>query len=226
MGNRRISDQVKVAAMRLYERQGMSLQDILDAVQFSESTFWRVHKLWVEEGRVSKARSALRGRARSLHQEDRQYLVTLIRHRPAFFLDELTRLLQTNRLVSVHYTTVHRELQRARLSTKQLRKIAAERSPLLRSVFKNRMGQYTAEQLMFTDESSKDDRTEMRRRGRSLKGTRAEAHGVFVRGKRYSLIPVLTIDGVIAAKVVDGSLTRSKFIKFLEEHVVGAVCPY
>ena len=78
--------------------------------------------------------------------------------------------------------------QRARVSTKKLKKIALERKTRLR--------------------------------GRSRKGTRAVKKGVFVRGRRFSAEGLLTIDGMISNTVVEGSMTRDRFLHYLEFTVV------
>ena len=121
---RRISHDVKLAAIRLYYTQILTLQQILDACGFSRRTFFRILKLWRETGDVVKARLLTRGMPRLLHCEDIQYLLRLIRQNPDYFLDELLHLLQTNRFISVHYSTIHRELERAGVSTKKLKRIA------------------------------------------------------------------------------------------------------
>lgn len=147
MVNRRISNDVKRAAMRLRDRDLLPLPLILDAVGFSRRTFFRVRKLWLNDGRVSKPKSQLLGRPRRFHREDLTYLLALVHHRPHFFLDELADLVTRNRHISVHFTTIHRELERAGLSTKRLSKIASERNPYIRSNFFLRMGQYTQDML-------------------------------------------------------------------------------
>ncbi|KAH7921101.1 hypothetical protein BV22DRAFT_992269, partial [Leucogyrophana mollusca] len=123
-----ISPDVKIAALRLYEAGHIGLGDILDCVGFSRRTFFRVRKLYSETGDVVKPRSAFRGRPRKLNLEDLRYLVELIHHRPDWFLDELEALLSCNRFIAIHYTTVHRELVRAGISLKKLRKVAKERN--------------------------------------------------------------------------------------------------
>jgi hypothetical protein len=82
------------------------------------------------------------------------------------------------------------------------------------------MGQYTADQLGFIDEVSKDERTPGCSQGRSKKGTRAKRRQVFVRGQRLSATGLLTIDGIIASVVVEGSMTMELLSKFLEESIV------
>ncbi|KAF8833274.1 hypothetical protein BDN67DRAFT_939210, partial [Paxillus ammoniavirescens] len=93
MANRKISPDVKHAALRLHRRGLMRLSDILDCVDFSRRTFYRIRKLFHETGDVVKPRSALCGRLRMFNLDDLHYLIELVRHRPDWFLDELTSLM-------------------------------------------------------------------------------------------------------------------------------------
>ncbi len=75
---------------------------------------------------------------------------------------------------------------------------------------------------MFSDESAKDERTNMCREGWSLEGVRCVSRKCFVRGRRFSILPVLTLDGIIVHDIVEGSITTAKFIQFVLEMVVSA----
>jgi transposase len=77
-------------------------------------------------------------------------------------------------------------------------------------------------QLMFIDESAKNDRIYARRYGWSRVGTRCVQRACFVRGKRYSILPVLTLDGIIAYDIIEGSVTSERFVRFLREFVVSS----
>jgi hypothetical protein len=133
-------------------------------------------------------------------------------------------MLESNRFISVHFTTIYRELARAGMSLKKLKKIAKERNESRRADFIWRMAQYEPEELGFLDETSKDERTLGRRSGWSLKGARAVKKQVFVRGHRLSGLGLLTVDGMMAISVVEGSFTTAKFKTFIEEDVVSAFC--
>lgn len=111
MPGRHISCDVKVAAVRLHERDLLDVNDILDCCGFSCRTWFRVLKLWRETGDVVSPRMGQPGRKRLLICEDLDYLLTLIRDNSDYFLDELLKLLETNRFISIHYTTVHREFE-------------------------------------------------------------------------------------------------------------------
>ncbi|KAG2132752.1 hypothetical protein DEU56DRAFT_717087, partial [Suillus clintonianus] len=119
---------IKIAAVKLHEQKILSLEQILDCVGFSESTFWRMLKLWRETGDVVRHNYGTPGRPRTLTFDDVNYLLRLVKHRPDWFLDKLPILLSDNRFISVHYTTIYRELSHAGMSCKKLKKIAKERN--------------------------------------------------------------------------------------------------
>lgn len=197
---------------------------ILDVVGFSHATFFRVLRLWRETGDVVTDIQRPAGRARILHSDDIDYLIHLIRRRPDWFLDELLDLLSTNRFISVHYATIHRELVRDGMSLKKLRKISKERNEAARADFIARMAQYMPEEIGFIDETSKNETTLSRRRGRARRGIRAETKDGFVRGVRLSAVELMTrrppIDGIISNPVVRGSVKRADFLGFLRNSVV------
>jgi transposase len=219
---RYISRDLKLAAVRLYERSLLELSDILDCLQISRATFFRVLALWRTTGDVVVESQSLRGKVRFLHSEDIRYLCALIDRNPQYFLDELLHLLKTNRFISLHYTTIHKQLCRAGLSCKRLRRIAAERNEQARAAFISRIAHYTPEELGFVDEVSKDERSIGRHYGRSKHGRRAHATQPFVRGRRTSTIACLTLNGFTAGMSVEGSLTKESFLYWLENIMVSA----
>lgn len=216
-----ISRDVKLAAIRLHERGLLDVSDILSVCNFSRSTFYRILKLLQETGDVVKPQdNSKRGRPRILDREDTDYLLQLVHQKPDYFLDELLSLLRTNRFISVHYSLIHRELERMGMSYKKLKKIATERNEGLRADFMARMAQYDPHHLGFIDETSKDERTLSRRYGRAKSGKRAQKKQVFVRGRRTSTCALLTLDGMAAGMAVEGSVTHDKFMEWLEYDVL------
>ncbi|KAG2039023.1 hypothetical protein BDR03DRAFT_860850 [Suillus americanus] len=126
MVNRKISSDIKLAAICLYEQDILSLHEILDCVGFSRRTFFHIQKLYQHTGDVVKPWSEFTGCPRKLNLEDVQYLMELVHHQPDWILDEITRLMLCNRFVALHYTTIHCKLRRAGISLKKLHKIAKE----------------------------------------------------------------------------------------------------
>ena len=219
-----ISRDLKLAAVRLYEREILPLDDILDIMAFSRRTFFRILRLWHSTGDVVMHRfGTIKGRPRLLNFDDIHYILQLVRLRPDWFLDELLDLLKTNRFISVHYVTIHRELQRAGVSYKKLKKIASERKEEARNAYIAHISQYEPEEIGFIDETSKNEKTASRGYGRSKKGRRAIMRQRFVRGTRLSATALLTVNGIVASTVVEGSMNREMYLDFLEHHVVSVI---
>src|SRR5437868_3706124 len=104
---------------------------------------------------------------------------------------------RTGKLVSL--PTLWRSLQFCGITRKKIQKAAKERSNILRGVYLYHIGMdYNADQLIFIDESSKDERTLTRLYGYSSINTRAKKSVVFIRGKRHTILPALSLEGFIA----------------------------
>jgi hypothetical protein len=69
--------------------------------------------------------------------------------------------------------------------------------------------------LMFGDVASKDERTSAHRWGWSLRGTQCVQRKCFVRGRQFSILPILTLDGIIAYDIIEGSVMSEWFVQFL-----------
>jgi hypothetical protein len=80
--------------------------------------------------------------------------------------------------------------------------------------------EYNAEQLIFIDETSKDERSVSHLYGYSYKNSIAIKKVVLIRGKRYTILPALTVDGFIAADIMEGSCDKDKFQTFILTQVV------
>ena len=74
--------------------------------------------------------------------------------------------------------------------------------------------------LMFSDEAAKDERTPVRRRGWSERGSRCVQRKCFVQAYHFSILLILTLDGIVAYDIIEGSVTSKKFIQFLCKLVV------
>ena len=113
----------------------------------------------------------------------------------------------------------------------QVTRIASERSTWKRLEYMSRIGEYEAHQLVFVDESSVDRRTTYRGRAWSIRGTRAQRKAFFVRGRRYvsaivlyclvlmirrfSVLPALSLDGILHCDIVEGSFCTATFTRFI-----------
>ena len=74
--------------------------------------------------------------------------------------------------------------------------------------------------LVFGDEASKDERTSNRCRGWPHKRMHCIQGKCFVHGRRFSILPILTLDRITANDIIEGSVTSESFVDFLQELVV------
>ena len=78
MGFRKISRDLKVAAMRMHDQGILPVAAIIDCLQISERTFYRVRELWVTTGDVVCRTHGIHGRPRTLHFDNIDYLRRII----------------------------------------------------------------------------------------------------------------------------------------------------
>ncbi|KAF8341501.1 uncharacterized protein EI90DRAFT_2905472 [Cantharellus anzutake] len=69
--------------------------------------------------------------------------------------------------------------------------------------------------LICIDESSKDECTVACQWGYAWLGKRCPVRSRFVRGTRYSILPVLGVDGYLAYEVFEGLVTGDRFVEFV-----------
>ena len=96
---------------------------------------------------------------------------------------------------------------------------ALERDDILRFAFMNTIADIVTDpyMLMFVDEVARNKKTSARTNGWSLVGKRCMQRRCVGRGERFSILPVLTLDGIITYDVVPGSVTSARFLQFLRE---------
>ena len=140
----------------------------------------------------------------------------MVKDKVDWYLNELVHEMEqrTGKLVSI--PTLGCFLRFCDITRKKVQKAAKERSEILHGAYMYNIGiNYTAEQLIFIDESAKDERTLSKLYGYSSVNTRAKKSVVFIRGKRYTILPALSLKGFIAIDIMEGSCDKEKFQIFV-----------
>ena len=75
---------------------------------------------------------------------------------------------------------------------------------------------YRPEHLVFADESHFNRLTLRRPYAWSKRGERASRHEFQFRGAKYSLLPALSLDGILHLEVVENAVTGADFRRFVE----------
>ncbi|GET03069.1 homeodomain-like protein [Rhizophagus clarus] len=184
---------------------------------------WEIYKFW---GCVIDPFRENQGRKKTFNTYDMKILQELITEKVDWFLDELVYEMarRTGKIVSV--PTLWRSLSFCGITRKKLQKAAKERNEFLRSDFILKISDYNPEQLIFIDETAKDERSISRAYGYSTINTRAMKSVVFIRGKRYTILPALTLDGIIAAEIIEGSCNKENFQAFIINQVILQMNPF
>ena len=88
------------------------------------------------------------------------------------------------------------------------------------------LSQWTAEQLVFLDESAANERNKDRKFGWAPVGLPAVISALFKRSERWSVLPAYTVDGYMAWEVMQGSYTTKLFNAFVREKVLPLCSPF
>ena len=163
------------------------------------------------------------GRPRTPSSADLAFISAIINHRPSVYLDELQDELWLKCNVRSTLPTLSRALEQLGVTRKAISARTYERNEFSRALYMNRIAEEVPDpniMLMFIDEAARDERTISRRFRRSGKGICCTTQRPFVRGTHYSIIPAITLDGIIAYNIVEGPVDTEQFVKFLKEQVV------
>jgi len=168
---------------------------------------------YLEFGQVKNPFRRYTGWPSYLDDEDLAFIESTLKANPSIYLDELQNKLSGMRNVTVSIATLSRALASVKYSRKSLTKVSAERDEGLRSVWEISMAEYTnPEVFVFLDESAVDSKTVQRSHGWSQLGQPCVRRMTFLRGRRYSVLPALGVDGIIGLEIFEGSVTKEKFL--------------
>jgi transposase len=216
---RKIDTGVKERALQLVA-EGWPLERIIEAMGVSRRSIGRWTDNYEALGTV-KAPSAITGRPRILNSTAVEGLHDLLVESPELYLDEIAEYLALYHDLPISITALHDNLIELGLTRKVMQKAARERDDALRVAWlEDTLLRYTADEMVFLDESSKDGHTIFRKYGRSMQGERPVIQVVQDRGTRYSVLPAITVDGYIAVRVVEGSVDGAEFFDFVLNDLV------
>lgn len=211
-----ISDDRKADAIRLLQH-GETQRSTASKLGMSTSTVKRTVRNVRENGRVS--RPALHpGRRRLLSNRHALFLEACVERRPDSTIAELQDMLRVTFDIEASRQTVVRTLKRRGYTRKQISVPALEADEEKQAEYWVKVGTwYRPDQLVFLDESACNRFTTRRKYGWAFSGERARRSDYFIRGKRYSVLPALSLDGVLHVHVQDHSYTSAEFREFVDQ---------
>ena len=175
MVNKAISKDIRDRVIWLVEH-GYAPPDIGEIFGISDRTLRRWRRNNDTYGTPLPPPPLQRGRPHTLNNDMTHDLYTLLKEAPDMYLDEIQDWLAVAHDVRLSKTALFENIRDAGVTYKLLRKAAAERDEDARAEWMDDMNtHYTAQQLVFVDETSKDDRTIYRHYGRAPSGMHAES---------------------------------------------------
>ena len=179
-------------------------------------------------GTTQPTRGHRKGKKR-MNWRDVEALRAIVEKDPSLFLDEMAKLLLKRTRKKFGTRAISRWLRRPvskgglGMSRKVLERRCIRQDAEERMRYRNAVRYCRASSLVFIDESHKDDRSQRRRRGWSLRGTPAVVYSPISRGTKYSMLGACDINGMMldACDAVEG-MVDSEVLNHWAEH---RLCP-
>ncbi|KAJ7653528.1 hypothetical protein B0H17DRAFT_872135, partial [Mycena rosella] len=167
---RRISDDLKERALWLLEA-GYITEEVCDLLGVSRRSLFRWKANQEDYNSVKPPYNPLQGRPRILNADQTHDLLTMLQEAPEMYLDEIQDWIAVTQDTGISRTAIHTLIHDSDLTYKILRCAASERDEDARREFMEMVRKtFIASMIVTADESSKDERTIFRKRGRAPRG--------------------------------------------------------
>ena len=153
-------------------------------------------------------------------------LLRLILDNPGKYLREIVEKLSLIYGVTISVSTVCRTLKRMGCSRQVMHWVALQQSDSSRAKFMAKISTYDPDMLIWLDESGCDKRCTVRKYGYSVRGHPLSDQRLFIRGVRYSAMPIISTAGVHDVYLAEGTVNGIKFSKFIEECLLPMLKPF
>ena len=199
----------------LYTVQQLSPGEIANLACVNERTVRRYITLFEQTGDIQPALQR-HGPPKLLGDFEQLVLLRLIFENPGIYLHEIQAKLLAKFGVTVSIATICRTLKFMGCTRQVIKHIAVQRSEELRAKFMAEISVYDPSMLVWIDETGCDRRHSMRKWGYSLRGKPPTDYRLLFRGKRYSAIPVISVNGVHDVYLAEGTMDGDRFQDFIE----------
>ncbi|KAJ1446744.1 hypothetical protein M885DRAFT_233379, partial [Pelagophyceae sp. CCMP2097] len=185
------------------------------------STIYKCLKIFWRTGDVVSPRAGRRSRPGILTDDDWLYLVSVLDSRPDLLLDEMRDLPESYSGITYSISTLCATLQRHGYTRRVLKQIMVKRDRAEEATFIEVYNRLPADLFVWIDETRKDPHGLHRRHGYGVRGGRTYSRLNFGRGKSFSALAVLTLDGIIDYNITSARGVKAvDFCNMLYHHVI------
>lgn len=157
------------------------------------------------------------GRPRNVMPPMLDALCEHLLEKPNLYQDKMAIFLWDEFEVLVTTFSIGRALASIGWTKKAARRVAKGRNADLRDFYLHNLSAFRSYHLVYVDESDCDKRIGFRRTGWSPLGVTPTQVAQFQREHRYQMLPAYARDGVILARVCQGSTDSTVFEDFIEQ---------
>jgi transposase len=150
----------------------------------------------------------------------------LLAEMPWLYQDEIAEFLLEAFGVTIDRLTISKLLRHINITRKKLAITAIQRNEELRTQWRDDLQQFTANQIVYIDESGSNRRNGDRIMGYTEEGVRVIVSRWLQKKERVSVLPVYTIKGYITSVTFIGSLTGAIFEDFIIEQLLPLCNPF
>jgi transposase len=175
-----------------------------------------------DHGCLRKPLQKALGARPKISEADGQALFDELVYSGWMYQSEMVRWLDIERGIIVNQATVSRYLRAHKWSRRTLRPFCINRNETLRESYRNCMRRYTAEDLVFLDESIFNEKTGWRHHAYAPIGHEARYTQEIKRGDTYAILPAYTVNhGYLPCTgIKKGYYNREEFIEWIETHLI------
>ncbi|KNF03100.1 hypothetical protein PSTG_03684 [Puccinia striiformis f. sp. tritici PST-78] len=221
---------VKAIVVKL-SRRGVPLTQInltLD-LDVSKDSLARWNSLYVGTRDVIRdpAFYADRGRPLAFTLEEAEFVLTALDHEPDLYLDEIQSFITAMTGTTHPLATISDELKnRLHLTKKKARTVNPAQCPMKRAGFITQIGPIPSNYLVFIDECGVSLSTHMRDKAWSRRGRRTKRLRRALGAPRISVLPAVSLCGMLAVMAHEGSMLRIDVEFFLEDVLIPLMNPF
>ena len=205
---------------------GLSYAEVATRLNVDPTTVSRTVKLFEETGTVCSIQGYHENAWKKLSSQDELAIIEAVLDNPPMYLHELQNVVFQTSGTEISVSAICKFLRKQGFSHKRLTYRALQRSEELRSEYLSEMSLYEPQTLVFVDETGSDKRSALRRYGYALKGQRAVSERLLVRGKRYSTIAGMSMDGMLDVHITTQSVDADVFCDYIERCLLPYLMPF
>ncbi|KAI7965969.1 hypothetical protein MJO29_001717 [Puccinia striiformis f. sp. tritici] len=168
-----------------------------------------------------------RGRALLLNDEERSYIIDLVKNDPTIYIAEIQNSLAQNLNIHISLATIWTELHhQLHLSLKKVRKVNPRQDPDQRAAYMGLLAHYDPHMLVFTDESGVCLDGIVRTQGWAPVGERTPRVVRERATHKFNIIPAVALSGLVAMMVQEENVYRFDLEYFLEYILLPSMNPF